>query len=182
MEAYHHMLVHFPLALWTTGVIIILIRTFSVSRFALAADRVLVPILWLGTAIGLLAYAAGLLVWSLEAITYTPMGRNHILAATWTLTYWGLIAVLRQRVGEAVWEGLNRWLMLLLGALGGVLLAVAGTLGGHLSGSATALSGVLRVLGWEVYTTFYMPIWMIVVTFLVAVSLVIIGLRSRRAG
>ncbi|MDT8404609.1 heme ABC transporter permease [Sulfuriflexus sp.] len=182
MEAYHHMLVHFPLALWTTGAIIILIRTFSAGGFALAADRVLAPILWLGTAIGLLAYATGLLVWSLEAITYTPMGRNHILAATWTLAYWVLIAVLRQRVGEAVWTGRRRWLMLLLGALGGVLLAVAGTLGGHLTGSATALSSVLRVLGWEVYTTFYMPLWMIIVTCLVAVSLVIIGLRSRHPG
>lgn len=182
MEAYHHMLVHFPLALWTTGAIIILVRTFSNGAFALAADRVLVPILWLGTAIGLLAYVAGLLVWSLDAITYTPMGRNHVLAATWTLAYWVLIAVLRQRVGEAVWQGRGRWLMLLLGALGGVLLAVAGTLGGHLTGSATALSNVLRVLGWEVYTTFYMPVWMIVVTCLVAVSLVIIGLRSRRPG
>ncbi|MDZ7661112.1 hypothetical protein [Thiohalophilus sp.] len=180
MEAYHHMLVHFPLALWTTGAIIILVRTVSAGRFALAADRVLAPILWLGTALGLLAYASGLLVWSPEAITYTPMGRNHILAATWTLAYWALIAVLRQRAGEAVWKGHNRWLMLLLGALGGVLLAVAGTLGGHLTGSATALSSVLRALGWEVYTTFYMPVWMIVITCLVALSLVIIGIQSRR--
>jgi len=181
MEAYHHMLVHFPLALWTTGAIIILMRTFSTAAFAQAADRVLAPILWLGSLIGLLAYASGLLVWSLDAVTYTPMGRNHILAATWTLAYWILIALLRQRVGVAVWQGSRRWLMLLLGALGAGLLAVTGTLGGHLTGSATALSKVLRALGWEVYTTFYMPAWMIIVTCIVAVLLAIIGVRSRKA-
>ena len=180
MEAYHHMLVHFPLALWTTGAIIILIRTFSHSAFARAADQVLAPILWLGTAIGLLAIVSGLLVWSLEAITYTPMGRNHILAATWSLAYWVLIAVLRQRVGEPLWQGSRRWLMLVLGVLGAGLLAVAGTLGGHLTGSATALSELLRLLGWEVYTTFYMPTWMVIVTIVVALSLFVIGLRARK--
>lgn len=180
MEAYHHMLVHFPLALWTTGAIIILIRTFSSGAFARAADQVLVPILWLGTAIGLLAMISGLLVWSLEAITYTPMGRNHILAATWSLAYWALIAILRQRAGDQLWHGSIRWLMLLLAVLGAGLLAVAGTLGGHLTGSATALSQLLRALGWEVYTTFYMPIWMIIVTIVVALSLFLIGLRARK--
>jgi hypothetical protein len=182
MEAYHHMLVHFPLALWTTGAIIILVRTFSEGAFAQAADRVLAPVLWLGVAIGLLAYGTGLTVWTLDAVTYTPMGRNHILAATWTLAYWMLVAVLRQRAGEAAWHGGTRWLMLLLGGLGAGLLAVTGTLGGHLTGSATALSKVLRALGWEVYTTFYMPAWMIVVTLVVAVLLAIIGLRRSKAG
>jgi len=180
MEAYHHMLVHFPLALWTTGAIIILIRALSEGAFALAADRVLAPILWLGCAIGVLAYVSGLLVWPIEAIISTPMGRNHILAATWSLAYWVLIALLRQRVGEVIWQGYRRWLMLFLGALGAMLLAVAGTLGGHLTGSATALSELLRLLGWEVYTTFYMPGWMIVVTFIAGVVMMIIGLRHQK--
>lgn len=180
MEAYHHMLVHFPLALWTTGAIIILIRAVSDGAFALAADRVLAPILWLGSAIGVLAYISGLLVWPIEAIISTPMGRNHILAATWSLAYWVLIALLRQRVGEAVWQGSRRWLMLFLGALGAMLLAVAGTLGGHLTGSATALSELLRLLGWEVYTTFYLPGWMILVTTIAAVVMMIIGLRHQK--
>lgn len=182
MEAYHHMLVHFPLALWTTGAIIVLIRTFSTGRFAMAADRVLAPILWLGIVMGLLAYGSGLLVWSLDAVTYTPMGRNHILAATWTLTYWALVAALRQWGGEAVWQGGRRWLMLLLAALGSGLLAVTGTLGGHLTGSATAFSELLRLLGWEVYTTFYLPLWMIVATVVVALLLAAIGLTARRRG
>lgn len=183
MEAYHHMLVHFPLALWTTGAIIILIRTFSTGRFAMATDRVLAPILWLGTLIGLIAYGVGWQVWTLEASIYTPMGRNHILAATWTLAYWALVAALRQWGGEAVWAGGNRWSMLLLAALGSVLLAVTGTLGGHLTGSATAFSELLRLLGWELYTTFYLPAWMIVATAIVALVLAGIGFTAhgRRA-
>jgi hypothetical protein len=180
MEAYHHMLVHFPLALWTTGAIVVLVRTFSAGRFATAADRVLAPILWLGTLMGALAYASGLVVWTLDAVTYTPMGRNHILAATWTWAYWALVATLRQWGGEAVWENGRRWLMLLLAVLGSGLLAITGTLGGHLSDSATAFSELLRLLGWEVYTTFYLPPWMIVVTVIVAVVLAGIGLTARR--
>jgi hypothetical protein len=49
-----------------------------------------------------------------------------------------------------------------------------------LSDSATAFSELLRLLGWEVYTTFYLPPWMIVVTVIVAVVLAGIGLTARR--
>ncbi len=182
MEAYHHMFVHFPLALWTTGAIIVLFRTFSAGPFAHAADRVLAPVLWLGSIIAVLAYGSGLLVWSLEAVTSTPIGRNHILAATWTLAYWVVVAALRQSAGERVWEGARRWLMLLLAVLGSGLLAVTGTLGGHLTGSATALSELLRALGWEVYTTFYLPAWMIAATVVVALVLGGVGLTARRRG
>lgn len=181
MEAYHHMLVHFPLALWTTGAIIILMRTLSAGAYARALDRVLAPVLWLGILIGIAAYVSGFLVWNLEAAIYTPMGRNHILAASWTLGYWALVATVRQSLGESVWDGGSRWLMLLLGALGAALLAVTGTLGGHLTGSATALSELLRALGWEVYTTFYMPGWMIIVTVIVALVLAGLGVMTRRA-
>ena len=180
MVAYHHMLVHFPLALWTTAALIVLIRAFSSGPLPMAADRLLVPLLWLGNLTGLVAYGSGLMTWHIDALTYTPMGRNHILAATWTLAYWVLVAALRQWGGVGVWEGGRRWLMLLLAALGAGLLAVTGTLGGHLTGSATALSALLRELGWEVYTTFYLPTWMLVTTALVGLLLLALGVRARR--
>jgi hypothetical protein len=44
-----------------------------------------------------------------------------------------------------------------LALLGSVLLGITGTLGGHLVGIYTDVAAVLRWLGWEVYTTFYVP-------------------------
>ena len=180
MEAYHNMLVHFPLALWTTAVLVIVLRTFSTSPFAQACDRVLAPLIGWGVVTGILAYGVGLLVWPFEAVTATPLGRNHILAASWTLAYWALLGVSRWRLGAAVWEGTNRWLMLLLAALGAGLLTVTGTLGGHLAGAATAVSKVLRALGWEVYTTFYLPNLMLVLVVLAALAMAAVGLARRR--
>lgn len=179
MDAYHHMLVHFPLALWATAAIIILIRTFTSGAFATGVSRSLVPLLWLGNLFAVFAYGSGMLVWSMDAVTHSPMGRNHILAATWTFVFWTVVAVLLQRIGGALWESGHRWLMLLLAALGTGLLAVTGTLGGHLTGSATVLSELLRRLGWEVYTTFYLPIWMVATTAVVAVILAGIGVTAR---
>ena len=44
-----------------------------------------------------------------------------------------------------------------LALLGSALLGITGTLGGHLVGIYTQVSDALRPLGWEVYTTFYVP-------------------------
>jgi uncharacterized membrane protein len=179
MAPYHHLLVHFPIALWTTAVLVILLRTFSVGPVALAGQRVLTPLLALGVLSGLVAYAIGLSVFSLEALTSSPLGRNHLTAATWTLAYWTLILVTSWRLKEKVWEGTRRWIMLGLGALGGILLTVTGTLGGHLSGSPSAVSQLFRLLGWEVYTTFYVPNFMLAVLVLAAIVLVGAGMAGR---
>ena len=179
MAPYHHLLVHFPIALWTTAVLVILLRTFSVGPVALAGQRVLTPLLALGVLSGLVAYAIGLSVFSLEALTSSPLGRNHLTAATWTLAYWTLILVTSWRLKEKVWEGTRRWIMLGLGALGGILLTVTGTLGGHLSGSPSAVSQLFRLLGWEVYTTFYVPNFMLALLVLAAIVLVGAGMAGR---
>lgn len=180
MEAYHNMLVHFPLALLTTAVLVIVLRVFSPSPFAQACDRVLAPLIGWGVATGVLAYGVGLLVWPLEAVTATPLGRNHILVASWTLAYWALLGVSRWRLGVEIWDGANRWLMLLLAALGGGLLTVTGTLGGHLAGAATAVSKILRAFGWEVYTTFYVPNLMLILLVLAALAMAAVGLAGRQ--
>jgi hypothetical protein len=179
MAAYHHMLVHFPLALWTTAAIIIVFRAFSSRPLGTAAIRLLIPLLWLGNLFALFAYGSGMLVWSIDAVTHSPLGRNHVLFASWVFAYWVVVTVMLQRVGEAVWKDGNRWLMLLLATLGTTLLAVTGTLGGHLTGSATLVSELLGLLGWEVYTTFYLPLWMIVTMVIAAFLLAGMGFVAR---
>ena len=157
MAAYHVVLVHFPIALWMTATLAILLRAVSDGALAKAVDRALVPLLTIGLLAGLAAYVVGLLVWPWEALSATPLGRNHMLLATWTVAYWALLLVTRWIQGEAVWEGVTRWIMAALAILGSTLLGITGTLGGHLVGIYTEVSEALRFFGWEVYTTFYVP-------------------------
>ena len=74
MAAYHVVLVHFPIALWMTATLAILIRAFSDGPLAKAIDRALVPLLTLGLIMGVAAYVVGLMVWPWEAISATPLG------------------------------------------------------------------------------------------------------------
>ncbi len=181
MAAYHVVLVHFPIALWMTATLAILFRAVSSGPLALAIDRALVPLLALGLVMGIAAYVVGLLVWPWEALSATPMGRNHMLLATWTVAYWALLLVTRWVQGEAVWSGPTRWVMAGLAILGSALLGVTGTLGGHLIGVYTEVVDVLRLLGWEVYTTFYLPNLTLLIVVLASVLLVLMGwLGSRK--
>ena len=107
MAAYHVVLVHFPIALWMTATLAILLRAVSDGALAKAVDRALVPLLALGLISGLVAFAVGLMVWPWETISSTPLGRNHVLLATWTVAYWALLLATRWLRGEAVWEGLR---------------------------------------------------------------------------
>ena len=180
MAPYHFVLVHFPIALWTTSALVILLRAFSDSPLAKASDRVLVPLLILSVLLGVPAYVLGLLVWPWDAVTASPLARNHLLAATWSLAYWTLLLITRWMQGEAVWEGATRWVMLGLAVLGGILLTVTGTLGGHLAGAPTAVSKVLHFFGWEIYTTFYVPditLWLLAAASFILLALGVWGRR-----
>jgi hypothetical protein len=174
MAGYHVVLVHFPIALWMTATLAILWRALSDGALAKAIDRALVPLLTFGLIAGLAAYAVGLMVWPWETISSTPLGRNHVLLATWTVAYWALLLATRWIQGEAVWNGLMRWVMAGLAILGSALLGITGTLGGHLVGIYTDVSEVLRLFGWEVYTTFYVP--MLTLTAIGVVTVLLIGL------
>lgn len=180
MAAYHVVLVHFPIALWMTATLAILLRAVSDGPLARAVDRALVPLLAVGLAGGIAAYVVGLFVWPWEAISSTPLGRNHVLLATWTVAYWTLILVTRWLQGEAVWQGITRWVMAGLAVLGSILLGITGTLGGHLVGIYTAVANALRLLGWEVYTTFYLPGWMLIVVAASIIILLALGLFGAR--
>jgi len=181
MAAYHIVLVHFPIALWLTATLAIFWRTVSDGPLALAIDRALVPLLTLGLISGVVAYLVGTQVWPWEAIASTPLGRNHMLLASWTTAYWALILVTRWYRGESVWQGESRWIMAALAALGAALLGITGTLGGHLVGSYTEVADVLRLLGWEIYTTFYLPmttLWIIAAAIVLLAAIGIWGLRQ----
>ena len=180
MTAYHVMLVHFPIALWTTAALVIALRAFSDGRLARSADAVLTPLLFVGAVSGALAFAVGLLVWPPEAVSSSPLARNHVLLASWTLAYWILLWITRWRGGESVWEGLWRWTMLGLAVLGLGLQTITGTLGGYLAGNPSAVSEVLRRLGWEVFTTFYLPSWVLGAIVLASMVLVAIGVAAAR--
>jgi hypothetical protein len=180
MAAYHVVLVHFPIALWMTATLAILIRAFSDGPLAKAIDRALVPLLALGLITGVAAYVVGVMVWPWEALSSTPLGRNHMLLATWTVAYWTLLLVTRWLQGEAIWEGVTRWIMASLAILGSVLLGITGTLGGHLIGVYTEVVDVLRFFGWEVYTTFYVPNLTLVAIVVGAVLLTAIGMWGAR--
>jgi hypothetical protein len=180
MAAYHVVLVHFPIALWMTAMLAILWRAVSDGPVAIAIDRALVPLLSVGLVTGLLAIVVGRLSWSWEAISTSPMGRNHILLAVWTTAYWALLLVTRKKHGEAIWDGPGRWVMALLALIGGGLLGITGTLGGHLSGIYTDLAKVLRQLGWEVHRTFYVPTTTLAVIVAAAVVLMALGFMAMK--
>jgi hypothetical protein len=183
MGPYHAIMVHFPVALWTVAAGIIIFRALSDGVLARAFDHVLVPLLLTSVVTGVMAYVLGLLVWAPETLQSTPLGRNHMMAATWSLFYWAAVLFLRWWAGERVWEDLtNRLIMVGLGALGAVLLTITGTLGGHLHGAPAYLSEILRMLGLNVYRTYYVPTWVLGVLVLPILGMPALAIAtSRRA-
>lgn len=181
MAAYHIVLVHFPIALWMTATLAILWRAFSNGPVALAVDRALVPLLFIGLLSGLLALAVGRLVWPWDTLSTSPMGRNHMLWAVWTTSYWTLMLITRWMQGSAVWHGPGRWIMAGLSIIGAGLLGITGTLGGHLSGKYTDLAIVLKQLGWDVHRTFYVPDMTLLALLAASVALLVIGWRAASA-
>lgn len=180
MAAYHVVLVHFPIALWMTATLAILLRALSDGPLAKAVERALVPLLTISLVFGVIAFGVGLLVWPWETIASSALGRNHVLTASWTVAYWAAILLVLWRRGEVVWTGFSRWIMAGLAMLGSALLGITGTLGGHLVGIYTEVSDGLRLLGWEVYTTYYVPNMTLVALAVISALLLLIGLASRR--
>ena len=79
MAAYHVVLVHFPIALWMTATLAILLRAMSDGALAKAVDRALVPLLSISLVSGLIAFAVGTQVWPWETISSSALGSNHVL-------------------------------------------------------------------------------------------------------
>ena len=90
-----------------------------------------------------------------------------------------LLWLVRWRGGERVWHGAFRWVMLGLATLGVGLQTLTGTIGGYLAGNPSAVSEIVRRLGWEVFTTFYLPTWMLAVVVVAALVLAGLGFAGR---
>lgn len=142
-------------------------------------DRALPVFLTLGMIAGAVAYALGLLIFPWETLSSTPMGRNHMLLASWSLAFYTLLAVIRYLHGGELWIGLSRWVMVVLAGIGVVLVGITGTLGGHLVGNYTEIGQVLRRLGWEIYSTYYLPDLTLLIIAAVSVILVALGFFGR---
>lgn len=180
---YHILVAHFPVALWVTAFLFILIRSFSDSKIAVQLQKAIWPLAALGTLAGFVTYGLGLTIYPLPVITESPLGRNHILLASWTLSYWTVMSVLGYRFRRHLFEGAQRWITLTLATIGAIVITITGTLGGSLTGSPSLVTKSLGWIGWNVYETFYLPTWMLVVYAAGAVLLIAIGIvgKQRRA-
>ncbi len=173
---YHILVAHFPVALWVTAYLFILIRTFSDSEIAVRLQRAIWPVAALGTAAGFVTYSLGLTIYPLSAITESPLGRNHIMLATWTLSYWTVMSILGYRFRRHLFDGGQRWITFTLATIGAIVITITGTLGGSLTGTPSLVTKSLGWIGWNVYMTFYLPNWMLAVYFAGAVLLIAIGI------
>ncbi len=177
---YHILVVHFPIALWLTAALFIFYRVFSDSELAVRLQKAVWPLLLLGSLSGFVAYGLGLAIYPISAITESPLGRNHIMLATWTLSYWTVMGLLGYRYRRHLFEGAQRWVTFLLTLIGATVVTITGTLGGSLTGTPSLVTKSLGKLGWEVYMTFYLPTWMLVVFGVGAVVVVALGIIGRR--
>ena len=172
---YHILMAHFPVALWVATYLLILIRSFSDSEFAIRLGKAIWPLAALGTLAGFVTYGLGLTIYPWSAITESPLGRNHIMLATWTLSYWTVMSVLGYRFRRHLFVGAQRWITFTLATIGAIVITITGTLGGSLTGTPSLVTKSLGWIGWNVYMTFYLPTWMLVVYFAGALLLIAIG-------
>lgn len=181
MAPYHHIMAHFPMGLLFVSFFIIAARALSDGDSARGFDRVLPVLLTVGVIGAVATFITGLLIWPQEAVIESPMGRNKVMFAAWATVAWAVIALVRIRGGESVWEGGVRWPLLILAAIGAGLLAITGTLGGYLLGSPSDFSIGLRALGWDVYRTFYSASWALGVAVVGAILIAVVGYRKPAA-
>ncbi|MCC5902584.1 MAG: hypothetical protein JJT87_11745 [Halomonas sp.] len=180
MNGTHAMLSHFPVGFWALATLMILVGAMMTGRLAALCRAALLPILVLSLLGALAAIAIGLIVWPMAANLASPLTRNHMLMAFWSMGIFTMITVLVWRAGEAAFDGARRWALVILALTGALMFASAGTLGGHLVGASTAFSDVLGLMGWEVYTTFYSPLWVIAVMVIIGIALGALGLMGQR--
>lgn len=179
LAPYHSVLVHFPVAVWTTTALVVAFRVFFDNSYAKAAGKLLPLLAGLGVASGIAAYVAGFFIFSPTAAGASPLIRNHILGGSWSIAYWSVFGITAWRLGESAWHGMNDWLMLALAGLGTFFITITGTIGGHIAGNPTSVSMMLEMLGWDVHDTFFVPNPMLIAIVVGAVVLPLIGLYAR---
>lgn len=180
LAPYHAVLVHFPVAIWTTTSLVVVFRVFFSGTYAQAAGRLLPLLVLLGVVSGTAAFIAGFFIFSPTAAGASPLIRNHILAGSWSIAYWTVFMISCWRLGDAAWHGFNRWMMLALAGLGTLLVTVTGTVGGHIAGNPTSVSMMLEALGWDVHDTFFVPDAMLLAIVVGAVAMPLLAWVGRR--
>lgn len=175
----HHIMSHFPMGLLFLCFYIVLARLFFDGPITRALDRVLPSVLIIGVVTGLITFALGFFIYPTEAMLLSPTGRNKILFASWSMAAWTLVAILRVKFGEAIWESNTRWYLAVLTVIAGGLLGTTGTLGGYLVGSPSGFSVLVRTLGWEIYQTFYAPTWALGIGLAAAAAIASLGLMRK---
>ncbi len=181
MSGIHHMLVHFPLGFWTLASLMILVGSFSNGRLAEISREAVLPVLVLSLLAAAITIASGFLVWPVEAALSSPLARNHILTALWSLGVFVMLTILVWRAGSNAFDGVRRLVLVVLALTGMSIFATTGTIGGHLVGATTAFSEVLKLFGWDVYNTFYVPTWVVALLVLIGLMCAVAGLLSRRS-
>ncbi|MBA3910752.1 MAG: hypothetical protein C0524_12930 [Rhodobacter sp.] len=177
---YHILMAHFPVGLWMTAYLFILIRSLSDADISVRLQQAIWPLAAIGTLAGFVTYGLGLTIYPWSAITESPLGRNHIILASWTLGYWTVMSVLGYRFRHDLFEGAQRWVTLALATIGAMVITITGTLGGSLTGTPSLVTKSLNWIGWNVYMTFYMPTWVLVLYAAGAVLLIAIGVWGYR--
>lgn len=180
MRGIHHMLIHLPLTLWVLAAMMIMVRAFSAGKLARTAEQGLVPVLLLSLLGGAAAIISGFLVWPWDASLYSPLARNHILMSVWSMGIWGVMAALLIQGKSALWNGFERWIMVVLALAASLLLLVTGTSGGKIAGIPSYLFAVLDEMGMNIYQTFYLPWSSIAALMVVGAFMALIGLAGRR--
>ncbi|MBE0487256.1 heme ABC transporter permease [Marinobacter sp.] len=179
MSGIHHMLVHFPLGFWALATLMILVGGFLNGRFADISRAGLLPILVLSLLAACVAIASGFLVWTLDAVIYSPLARNHVLTALWSLGIFSMLTVLVWRTGSRAFDGARKWVLVVLALTGMSIFATTGTIGGHLVGATTQFSDLLKLFGWDVYNTFYVPSWVVAALVVIGLVCAVAGIRSQ---
>lgn len=180
MSGMHHMLVHFPLGFWALATLMILVGALLPGRMAELNRVALLPVLVLSLLAALVAIISGFLVWPIEASTSSPLARNHILTALWSLGVFTMLTVLVWRAGSSAFEGASRCVLLILALIGISIFTTTGTIGGHLVGATTQFSELLKLSGWDVYHTFFVPTWVIGVMVIIGIAVGGLGIMSQR--
>ncbi|WP_409522891.1 DUF2231 domain-containing protein [Nitrincola sp. MINF-07-Sa-05] len=180
MTGLHHMLVHFPLAFWALATLLTLVASLSSGYWAELSRKALLPLLILSLLGAAAAIVSGLLVWPIEANTHSPMTRNHILISYWSVAIYTLLTILIWRGGSSAFSGCKRWVLVILALIGSVLFAISGTLGGHLAGAPTLVSTLLGLLGWNVYSTLYVPDWTLIAVILIGIGCLLVGWKTKQ--
>lgn len=151
------------------------------SKVAIAAD---LSSLWSATIGWVVVFGAlvtGFSVWSLSAVTNSPVMRNKILAAVLLLVAFAIYIGLRFRVGPSLWQSkvMSVFAVFVAGA-GFHWAMVANSIGGDIAGIPSGYENIVRLSGVETRFTYYLPDWLIITMVIASVVMLVLAFLPQR--